>query len=67
MQAARNQDYQPPLFIDGIKWIMNANEAYGIMKLQPLVYKASTKSFGYDGAAIDTCAAILGDSGCSGL
>jgi branched-chain amino acid transport system substrate-binding protein len=67
MQAARNQDYQPPLFIDGIKWIMNANEAYGIMKLQPLVYKASTKSFSYDGAAIDTCAAILGDSGCSGL
>lgn len=37
MQAARNQDYQPPLFIDGIKWIMNANEAYGIMKLQPLL------------------------------
>jgi ABC-type branched-subunit amino acid transport system substrate-binding protein len=67
MQAARNQDYQPPLFINGIKWIMNANEAYGIMKLQPLVYNASSKSFSYDGTAVDTCPSILGDSTCSGL
>jgi len=67
MQAARNQDYQPPLFINGIKWIMNANEAYGIMKLQPLVYNASSKSFSYDGTVIDTCPTILEDSACSGL
>jgi branched-chain amino acid transport system substrate-binding protein len=66
MQASRNQDYQPPLFINGIKWIMNANEAYGIMKLQPLVYSASSKSFNYDGSVIDTCPAILGASDCTG-
>jgi branched-chain amino acid transport system substrate-binding protein len=66
MQAARNQDYQPPLFINGIKWIMNANEAYGIMKLQPLVYGASTKSFSYDGQVADTCPAILGVANCAG-
>jgi len=36
---------------------MNANEAYGIMKLQPLVYSAATKSFGYDGSVIDTARA----------
>ena len=46
---------------------MNANEAYGIMKLQPLVYNASSKSFSYDGTAIDTCASILESSTCSGL
>jgi branched-chain amino acid transport system substrate-binding protein len=66
MQAARNQNYQPPLFINGIRWIMNANEAYGIMKLQPLVYNASTKSFGYDGSIIDTCPSILGAANCTG-
>jgi ABC-type branched-subunit amino acid transport system substrate-binding protein len=66
MQAARNQNYQPPLFINGIKWIMNANEAYGIMKLQPLVYSASSKSFNYDGSVIDTCAGILGAADCTG-
>jgi branched-chain amino acid transport system substrate-binding protein len=66
MQAARNQDYQPPLFINGIKWIMNANEAYGITKLQPLVYNASTKSFAYDGSIIDTCPAVLGAANCTG-
>ncbi len=67
MQAARNQDYQPPLFINGIKWVMNASEAYGVMKLQPLVYNASTKSFGYDGAVINTCPLILSGSACAGL
>ena len=66
MQAARNQNYQPPLFINGIKWIMNANEAYGITKLQPLVYSAATKSFGYDGSIIDTCPSILGAADCTG-
>ena len=66
MQAARNQDYQPPLFINGIKWIMNAKEAYGIMKLQPLVYSAATKSFSYDGAVIDTCPSLLGAASCTG-
>ena len=66
MQAARNQNYQPPLFINGIRWIMNANEAYGITKLQPLVYSAATKSFGYDGSIIDTCPSILGAADCTG-
>jgi branched-chain amino acid transport system substrate-binding protein len=66
MQAARNQNYQPPLFINGIRWIMNAKEAYGIMKLQPLVYSATTKSFGYDGSIIDTCPSILGAASCTG-
>lgn len=66
MQAARNQNYQPPLFINGIKWIMNAKEAYGIMKLQPLVYSATTKSFSYDGSVIDTCPSLLGAASCTG-
>ncbi len=66
MQAARNQNYQPPLFINGIRWVMNANEAYGIMKLQPLVYHASTKSFAYDGSIIDTCPSVLGAANCTG-
>ncbi|MGD0065535.1 MAG: ABC transporter substrate-binding protein [Streptosporangiaceae bacterium] len=66
MQAARNQNYQPPLFINGIRWIMNANEAYGIMKLQPLVYSAATKSFSYDGSVIDTCPSILSAASCTG-
>jgi len=29
-QAARNQNYQEPLFINGIKWVMNSKEAYGV-------------------------------------
>ena len=66
MQAARNQNYQPPLFINGIRWIMNANEAYGITKLQPLVYSAATKSFSYDGSIIDTCPSLLGAANCTG-
>jgi ABC-type branched-subunit amino acid transport system substrate-binding protein len=66
MQAARNQNYQEPLFINGIRWIMNANEAYGITKLQPLQYVAATKSFKYDGAVIDTCSRLLPASDCTG-
>jgi len=45
---------------------MNAKEAYGIMKLQPLVYHASTKSFGYDGSVIDTCPSLLEAANCTG-
>ena len=45
---------------------MNANEAYGITKLQPLVYNAATKSFGYDGSIIDTCQSLLGAADCTG-
>jgi len=67
MQAARNQDYQPPLFINGIRWVMNADEAYGLMKMQPLVYEASTQSFHLDGSLIDTCPAILGSKCPPGL
>jgi ABC-type branched-subunit amino acid transport system substrate-binding protein len=64
MQAARNQNYQPPLFIKGVRWIMNAKEAYGMMTMQPLVYSATTKSFHYSGKLIDTCPAILGSGNC---
>jgi len=68
MQAARNQNYQEPLFINGIKWVMNSKEAYGVMNLQPLEYSASSQSFKYDGSLINTCPAILGSSNCpSGL
>ena len=66
MQAARNQNYQEPLFIKGLKWIMNAKEAFGIMKLQPLVYSSKTKSFNYSGKIIDTCPQILGAKNCTG-
>jgi branched-chain amino acid transport system substrate-binding protein len=67
MQAARNQHFQEPLFINGLKWIMNAKEAYGIMALQPLIYSATTKSFKYDGKIINTCPKILGVKNCKGL
>lgn len=66
MQAARNQNYQPPLFINGVRWIMNAHEAYGITKLQPLVYSASTKSFDFNGSIIDTCQKVLPAAQCTG-
>jgi hypothetical protein len=36
------------------------------MKLQPLQYSASSKSFNYDGSVIDTCPAILSASECTG-
>jgi ABC-type branched-subunit amino acid transport system substrate-binding protein len=65
MQAARNQNYQEPLFINGLRWIMNAKEAYGIMKLQPLVYSSKTKSFHYDGSIINACPQILGAKNCT--
>ena len=62
------QNYQEPLFINGIKWVMNSKEAYGVMNLQPLEYSASSQSFKYDGSLINTCPAILGSSNCpSGL
>ncbi len=61
-----HQKHRQPLFINGIRWIMNAKEAYGIMKLQLLVYSASTKSFSYDGSVVDTCPAILGAANCTG-
>jgi branched-chain amino acid transport system substrate-binding protein len=66
MTAARNQNYQPPLFINGVRWVMNAKDAYGILKMQPLVFKASTKNFAYDGKIINTCAAVLGAANCNG-
>jgi ABC-type branched-subunit amino acid transport system substrate-binding protein len=66
MQAARNQNYQEPLFINGLKWIMNAKEAYGIMSLQPLVYSSKTKSFNYVGKLINTCPQVLGAKNCTG-
>jgi ABC-type branched-subunit amino acid transport system substrate-binding protein len=66
MQAARNQNYQEPLFINGLKWTMNAKEAYGIMKLQPLIYSSKTQSFNYDGKIIDTCPQLLGAKNCIG-
>jgi len=55
MQAARNQNYQEPLFINGIKWVMNSKEAYGVMNCSLSSTRPRRKSFKYDGSLINTC------------
>jgi branched-chain amino acid transport system substrate-binding protein len=45
MEAARNQDYQPPMFIDGIHFKMTPTASYGIMAFRPFQWSASDAQF----------------------
>ncbi|TQS41924.1 ABC transporter substrate-binding protein [Cryptosporangium phraense] len=45
MEAARTQDYQPPMFIDGIKFTMTQEKSLGIQAFQPFTWHADQKRF----------------------
>lgn len=53
MQAARTQDYQPPMFIDGVKFKMSPTQAYGILAFKPYTWNAKGKTFEGAGDVID--------------
>lgn len=53
MQAARTQDYQPPMFIDGIKFTMSPQQALGILAFKPYTWDAAGKTFESSGDVID--------------
>lgn len=53
MKAARTQSYQPPMFIDGIKWTMSEKQALGIMAFRPFAWNAAGKTFEPTGDVID--------------
>ncbi|WP_035853560.1 ABC transporter substrate-binding protein [Cryptosporangium arvum] len=53
MQAARNQSYQPPMFIDGIKFTMTPDKSLGIQAFQPYTWQAGAKRFTSSGDVID--------------
>lgn len=65
MQAARNQNYHPPLFLSGINWIMNAKEAWGFTKMQPFTFNSTTGSFDLNGKIVDGCTKVLSRAVCS--
>lgn len=46
MRAAQSQDYQAPLFIDGVTFTVDGEEdPYGIESFRPYAWKASSKTF----------------------
>ncbi len=53
MPAARTQDYQPPMFIDGIKFVMSPTQSQGILAFQPYTWDATAKTFKSAGDVID--------------
>ena len=53
MQAARTQDYQPPMFIDGVKFTMTPEQALGILAFKPYTWDAAGKTFVAAGDVID--------------
>lgn len=53
MNAARTQDYHPPMFIDGIKFVMTPKESDGILAFQPFTWDAAGKTFKAAGDVID--------------
>ena len=53
MQAARTQDYQPPMFIDGVKFTMTPTQALGILAFKPYTWDAAGKTFVAAGDVID--------------
>ncbi|KHL18638.1 ABC-type branched-subunit amino acid transport system substrate-binding protein [Mumia flava] len=53
MEAARTQDYQPPMFIDGITFQMSPTQAFGILAFQPYTWDAAAKTFVEAGEVID--------------
>jgi branched-chain amino acid transport system substrate-binding protein len=52
MNAARTQQYQPPLFISNVKWSMNPATSLGITSFQPLIWDSGSQAFTNDGAVI---------------
>ncbi|KAA1425183.1 ABC transporter substrate-binding protein [Mumia zhuanghuii] len=53
MEAARTQDYQPPMFIDGIKFMMSPTQSYGILAFKPYTWDAAGTTFTPAGEVID--------------
>jgi ABC-type branched-subunit amino acid transport system substrate-binding protein len=52
IQAARDQLYAPPIFIDGIKWESTPTSLTGINAFQTTVWSAATKTFKNEGGLI---------------
>lgn len=52
INVARTQQYEPPLFIDNVKWQMDPATSLGIGSFQPLIWNSSTQSFTKDGPVI---------------
>ena len=53
MEAARVQSYQPPMFIDGVKWQMTPTAPMGIMAFRPFQWSAADALFKPFGEVID--------------
>ncbi|MEU7868725.1 ABC transporter substrate-binding protein [Dactylosporangium sp. NPDC049140] len=53
MEAARTQEYQPPMFIDGIKWKMAPTAPLGILAFRPFQWDATAVAFKPFGDVID--------------
>jgi branched-chain amino acid transport system substrate-binding protein len=53
IETARVQEYQPPMFIDGIKWKMTPNAPLGILAFRPYQWNAAEAQFKPFGDVID--------------
>lgn len=53
MLAAREQDYHPPMFLDGINFTMSPTQAFGILAFQPWTWNATEGYFEQAGDTID--------------
>jgi branched-chain amino acid transport system substrate-binding protein len=53
IEAARVQEYQPPMFIDGIKWRMQPNAPLGILAFRTFQWNAAEQQFKPSGDVID--------------
>lgn len=53
IEAARVQEYQPPMFIDGIKWRMAPNAPLGILAFRPFQWNATEQQFKPAGDVVD--------------
>lgn len=53
MQAARTQDYAPPMFIDGISYQMSPTQSFGILAFEPYTWNAAATEFESAGDVID--------------
>ncbi|SDH15552.1 ABC transporter substrate-binding protein [Klenkia brasiliensis] len=53
MQAARTQDYAPPMFIDGISYQMSPTQSFGILAFEPYTWNAAAAEFESAGDVVD--------------
>jgi hypothetical protein len=53
LEAARVQEYQPPMFMDGIKWRMAPNAPLGILAFRTFQWNAAEQQFKPSGDVID--------------